>query len=172
MPDILTNNAPLIMIGVGAIVIMTIAAVFWLHRPKKQAPVGTACKAHSALLSRSELHALGYLRRAVAGKAYICPKVELGRILNFSGPQPELLRRDVDFVAMSANGTILFAVEIDEQAIREEVLSDEARELQTLFAEAGVSLIHVLPGKLERSDELQFAVTRLITTGPTRARVA
>lgn len=163
MPEFFNNIDPILM--VGASLVISLGLLLVIVRARKKPAGQTSVSEHSIptnLLTATELQALSYLRSAVKGTAYICPKVHIANIIGQAAASQAAPERYVDFAAMGPGGQFLFAVELDAEAVRYDNLSAKARKKNLLFKQADRMLIRVLPGKLERSDELEFAISQTL----------
>ena len=116
-------SSPVGLAIIGAAVLIAGAALYVLFvRDKQTSDVSFECASQGQLVSEDELHALIYLRRAVANKGHVCPRVDIAHILtptqaskatSFHETLNDLPKTYLDFVVMDPSGNIEFAIELD-----------------------------------------------------------
>ena len=103
------------------------------------------------LLSGSELNFFQALRSAVPTTVAICPKVQLGEVIDLAGHATDQIQeRLLDFVLIDAStGEILAAIDLDATTQEERHFLNEA------FNSAGVRLVRIPPQAVYDASELQ-----------------
>lgn len=156
------TNPEMIAAAAATLAVIAMLIELGLRLSKRESLAPTASVAHipkGELLSKDQRGALLYLRRKIAAKGHVCPRVNVSDI--FATAPAALANQQVDFAIIDAAGIIQFAVEIDDRKFNEAYDIDRANALRHAFKEAGIPLAFVLPNKLERSDELEFAISQL-----------
>ena len=169
MSALFTN--PIVLAVAAASILIAGVAVFYLFNQKSDTEeTDFDCVSKHQLLSDNERNALIYLRRNVANMGHVCPRVGLSHLVEATGASDakqfkralnDLATDYVDFVVMDPVGNIEFAVHLDAGHEKPSKQKKEDDFVVDLFQKANIELIKVLPRKLERSDELEFALARL-----------
>ena len=120
------------------------------------------------LLTKPELDAFRYLCRELQGVAHICPKVRIADLLKVDKNRTAsthiraafnaIAMKHVDFVVVSPEGEVRFAVEVDDASHRR---SDrQARDVlvNRAFEQANLPLVRIGTRNFEKSTELRALI--------------
>lgn len=170
----------LLMAGGGVALLAVLAYVLVSRGNRSGKTLIDQFGSRNTLMSQNEFEAMAYLKTLIGGSGHICPKVHVGDVLAVKPSQSpkadamahsRLLQNHVDFIVTAPDGRIQFAVEVDNGPPGNDQQKHE-KALNAAFKQAGIPLIRVLPRKLERSDELEFAIQRLKKLFPDTSRAA
>ena len=137
--------------------------------------------AQSALLTPPEADAFRYLCQHIANSAHICPKVRIADILKVDRTDDrqawgrafgKIAQKHVDFVIMDHIGKILFALEVDDSSHSKPARQRRDTFVNNAFKPAGIPLLRVRSGKLDRSDTLANMIKRLNQQVPQALKVS
>lgn len=131
-------------------------------------PVYTSRK---TLLTKAETQAFRMLHRKLQGTGYLCPKVRISDLISVQTPDAprqrlkalsKLSQKHVDFAVMSASGSILFAIEVDDASHRAPKTMKRDQFVNDVFRQAGIPLFRGDLGELETHTELAKMIEALL----------
>lgn len=169
MPIDLTT---LLLIALSIMLVLGLAVLgyaFWSARDSEEEPDLTSYLTRKIRMTDDEKHAVEYLRRALGPEVHILPRVrisdvpclhDLGHKKNWKEIYKDWFERNLDILVLDPNMRIHFALMFDKRTRQEPNFTAEIRDLNAFCKHADLNLMHVLAGKLERSDHLEFAATQ------------
>lgn len=131
------------------------------------APGPVSYKANQTLFTSAEADVLRHLRRQIGRAGHVCPCVRVADVLKVeaNGDRSawqrafnQIAKKHIGFVVTSPNGSILFAVEVDDSSHRAPKRQARDAHLNEVFKLAGVRLIRFAPGEAATSRDLAHAI--------------
>jgi hypothetical protein len=125
-------------------------------------------QAKNSLLTANERTAFKELAVRLRQRAYLCPKVRIADIVNvrcrdrraWQSAFNRIAMKHVDFVVLSRQGKVLFAVEIDDSTHLLDHRKKRDELVDNVFSHAGIPLVRIEPGGVIGSSELTEALDR------------
>ena len=162
----------LLLIGLSILLVLGLAVLgyaFWSGRKTEEEPDLAPYLTRKIRMTDDEKNAVEYLRRALGPEVHILPRVrisdvqclfDLGHTKNWKEIYKDWSTRNLDVLVLDPNMRVHFALIFDKRTRQEPNFTAEVRDLNALCKQADLNLMHVLAGKLERSDHLEFAATQ------------
>ena len=141
---------------IAALLILCGTLFFVIGREQKLSPPeiedngDVEYRSRKTLMTRDEVEVFQYLKGLAGGQAHICPMVRISDIISVHKVKDygarlsafsSISQKHVDFVVITNNGRILFAIELDDDTHRQASRIKRDELVNMVFQKAGIKLL-------------------------------